>query len=36
MYDRIFCMQCLRNNIGTPAFTDVSNLMANVEAKFYV
>ena len=28
--------QCLRNYISTSAFADVSYLMANVEAKFYV
>ena len=29
-------LQCLRNYIGTSAFADVSCLMADVEAKFYV
>ena len=28
--------QCLRNYIGTSAFADVSYLMADVEATFYV
>ena len=28
--------QCLRNYIGTSAFADVSYLIADVEAKFYV
>ena len=28
--------QCLQNYIGTSAFADVSYLMADVEAKFYV
>ena len=29
-------LQCLQNYIGTSAFADVSYLMADVEAKFYV
>ena len=29
-------MQCLQDYIGTSAFADVSYLMADVEAKFYV
>ena len=32
----ILPLQCLRNYIGTSAFADVSYLMADVEAKFYV
>ena len=31
-----YSTQCLRNYIGTSAFADVSYLMADVEAKFYV
>ena len=29
-------MQCLQNSIGTSTFADVSYLMADVEAKFFV
>ena len=28
--------QCFRNYIGSSAFADVSYLMADVEAKFYI
>ena len=33
---RLVIFQCLRNYTGTSAFADVSYLMANVEAKFFV
>ena len=36
-YIAVVYIQCLRNYIGTrSAFADVSYLMANVDAKFYV
>ena len=36
LYPRSARSQCLRNYIGTSAFADVSYLMADVEANFYV